>query len=213
MNIKQTIAALVLAGSCLTLTANAQKAYTEGIATYDLTTSIGAMQAKVLFRPDSNAFITQQGPANIKAVSNTKGTYAVVLVDVPIASIKKAAILTPDEIEQGEAKAPKFTFTTTAETKQINGYNCKKVIAKDAASGSSTEIWVTTDITAPKNTLTKYFEAAGGFPVQFSTSQQGQTVGVTLKSITQEKLPAGSFGIPAGYDRITLDDLSKLGGR
>jgi hypothetical protein len=213
MNIKQTVTAMVLAFSCIAISASAQKTYTEGTATYALATGIGQLEAKILFNADSNALVTQQGPANIKAVSNTARTYGVILVDVPLVSIKKAAVLSPAELKQAEEQAPKFTFTTTAETKVINGFNSKKVIAKDAKNGSTIDVWVTNDIKAPANTLTKLFEGAGGFPVQFKTTQSGQTVDATLKSIVQEKVPAGSFGIPAGYDRITLNELNTLGGQ
>ncbi|GAB2981261.1 hypothetical protein GCM10027049_16480 [Mucilaginibacter puniceus] len=213
MNIKQTIIAMVLAVSCLTISAKAQKTYTEGSAIYSIASNMGEMEAKFLFKPDSNAYVTQQGPANIKLISNNNGTYAVILVDVSIASIKKAAVLTPADLEQLESKAPKYTFTATTETKQINGFNCKKVIAKDAKSGSSIDIWVTNDLTAPLNNVTKVFVGAGGYPVQFTATERGQTFDATLKSITQEKLPAGSFSIPAGFDSITLNELNALDGR
>lgn len=213
MKIKQIIIGTVLALTCMTISANAQKTFTEGTATYALATPIGELDAKLIFNADSNAFITQQGPANVKAISNTAGTYGVILVDVPLVSIKKAAVLTAAELKQAEGQAPKYTFTTTAETKQINGFNSKKVIAKDSKGGPAIEIWVTNDIKAPANTLTKLFEGAGGFPVQFKTTQSGQTIDATLKSIVQEKVPAGSFGIPGDYEKISLNDLNALGGR
>lgn len=213
MKIKQFISGLILAFTCIAISASAQKTYTEGTANYALATPLGDLDAKLIFTADSNAFITQQGPANIKAVSNTAGTYGVILVDVSLIDLKKAAVLTPAELKQAEEQAPKYTFTTTAETKVINGFNSKKVIAKDAKNGSTIEIWVTNDIKAPANTLTKLFEGAGGFPVQFKTNQNGQNIDATLKSITQEKIAAGSFGIPAGYDKITLNELNSLGGR
>ncbi|RZA03277.1 MAG: hypothetical protein EOP47_03505 [Sphingobacteriaceae bacterium] len=213
MKIKQFVLGAVLALSCMAISAKAQKTYTEGTVNYTIGSVIGPLDAKIIFNADSNAFITQQGPANIKAVENTKGDYVAVMVDVPIISMKKAAVLTADEIKQAEASEPKYTFTTTTEAKQINGFNSKKVIAKDAKGGPSIEIWVTNDIKAPANNLTKLFEGAGGYPVQFKTTQNGQNIDVTLKSIVQEKIPAGSFGIPAGYDRITLKELNSLGGQ
>lgn len=213
MKIKQFILGTILALTCIAISANAQKTYTEGTATYALATPIGELDAKLIFTADSNAFITQQGPANIKAVSNTAGTYGVVLVDVSIIDMKKAAVLTPAELKQAEQQAPKYTFTTTTETKAINGFNAKRVIAKDSKTGSTVDVWVTNDVKAPVNTLTKLFQGAGGFPVKFTTIQSGQTLDATLKSILQEKVPAGSFGIPKGYDRITLTELNTLGGQ
>jgi hypothetical protein len=194
--------------------ANAQKKYTEGVATYSLKSAVGEIESKVSFRGDSTISSMQQGPAVIKFIANGKGTYFAVLVDVPIASIKKAAVLTPDEIDQANATMPQLTFTPTTETKQINGFNCKRVTAKDSKSGASYDLWITNDISAPDNTYSKYFSAGGGLPVQFNTVQQGQPVSVTLKSITDQKVPAGTFGIPAGFDRISYEDLKAMrGGR
>jgi hypothetical protein len=195
-------------------TANAQKNYTEGVIVYSTNTASGATESKISFRGDSSSSSLQAGPATIKLITTTKHTYFAILVDVPVASMKKAAVLTPDELDQASEEIPKLTFTTTTETKQINGYNCKKVTAKDDKSGTDVELWVTNDISAPANTISQPFAGAGGFPVQFTTNTKGQKVDVTLKSIAEQKIPAGTFGIPAGYDRITYDELKAMrGGR
>lgn len=210
MNIKHTIA--LLAFACISLTANAQKTYTEGSAIYSTSTQGIDAEAKVAFNRDSSAVSIQQGPAAIKLLANNKGTYMAILVDVPLASIKKAAILSPDELKQAEDSAPKFTFTPTTETKQINGFNCKKVIAKDAKTGTNSDVWVTTDISAPENLLSRYFVAAGGFPVQFVGKQMGQMATITLKLINNDKPAPNTFGIPTGFEKVTLTDLNSLGG-
>ncbi|MDB5003947.1 MAG: hypothetical protein JWQ34_2172 [Mucilaginibacter sp.] len=210
MNTKLKIA-LSLAFTAVAFTASAQKTYTQGVATYSLKTAMGDGESKVSFTADSNVAVTQQGPATIKMLTNSKATYFAILVDVPVASMKKAAVLTPDEIDQFVAAAPKFTFTPTTETKVINGFNCKKVDVKDTKSGSSYTAWITNDIVLPVNVLTKPFIDAGGAPIQFTSIQQGQPVNVTLKSVSEEKVPVGSFGI-AGFDKISLDDLKAMSG-
>jgi hypothetical protein len=211
MNTKLKIA-LGLAFTAIAFNASAQKTYTQGAVTYNMTTPQGEAESKLYFNADSNAVVTQRGPATVKMVSNTKGTFFAVLVDVPVASIKKAAVLTPDEIDQALADAPKFTFTPTTETKVISGFNCKKVNVKDAKSGSSYTAWVTNDITLPAVSLTKAFKDAGGTPVQFTAVQQGQAVEVLLKSVSEEKAPAGTFSL-AGFEKISLDDLKSMGGK
>jgi hypothetical protein len=212
MNTKLKIA-LGLAFTAVTFSASAQKTYTQGLAIYNLSTQMGEVETKVYFSADSNAAVTLQGPATIKMLANNKLTYAAVLVDVPVASIKKAAILSPDEIDQFAAAAPKFTFTPGTETKVINGFNCKKVDAKETKSGSNYVIWVTNDISLPLVGLTKPFAEVGGTPIQFTTLQQGQVVNATLKSVVDTKPAAGTFAIPAGYEKITLDDLKSMGGK
>jgi hypothetical protein len=211
MNIKFLTIALGIAFTAFTLNARAQKTYTEGLATYGLTTPAGSVESKVYFTADSSAAVTQRPPATIKVITNTKDTYAAILVDVPIASIKKAAVLTPDEVDQMISQAPKFTFTPTTETKQINGFNCKKVTAKDTKTGNTYPTWVTSDVSAPTNSMTKLFTDAGGFPVQFTTIQQGQVVEVVLKSMSDQKPAPGTFSTK-GYDKITLDDLKAMSG-
>jgi hypothetical protein len=203
--------ALSLAFSAVVFSASAQKTYTQGVAVYTLKTAAGDGESKISFTPDSSVAATQQGPALIKVLTNSKATYFAILVDVPVASIKKAAVLTPDEIDQIMAAAPKLTFTPTTETKVINGFNCKKVDVKDTKSGSSYTAWVTNDIALPLTSLTRAFADAGGTPVQFTSIQQGQAVDVTLKSVSDEKIAPGTFSI-AGFDKITLDDLKAMSG-
>ncbi len=214
MNI-QTIKAIAF-GTILTtlaLSVNAQKKYTEGNIVYTVNAMGQDVDGTTYFKPDSSSFSFQRGPASIKMISNTAVDYFAVLVDVPIANMKKAAISNPGEIEEAKDKDPNYTFAPTTDTKKIGDFNCKKYIAKDSKSGNSYDLWVTNDITAPANLLTRFFTGVSGVPVQFTAIQMGQPQTVTLKSISDAKVPAGSFGIPADYDKITMADLQAMGGR
>ena len=208
--LKLTTCAMLAA---LSMNTYAQKAYTEGVANYTISASIGSADTKVYFTTDSSAAVTNNGAYTAKMVSDNKSTYFAVLVDVPMVSMKKAAVLSSAELTQMNGEVPVFTFTQTPETNIINGYNCKKVTAKEAKTGSTIDVWVTNDISMPVNSITKPFAAAGGVPVQFKTVQQGQTVNVDLKSISAEKVAAGSFGIAPGYEKISFADLKALGGQ
>lgn len=204
-------AAMGLALTATALTASAQKSYTEGTAVYEASVGGQTIEAKVLFKGDSSATLMQQGPAAIR-VLGFKEDYMAVLVDVPVANMKKAAIATPGELEEALSKLPSFTFTPSTETKVINGFKCKKVVAKDAKSNTSFDTWVTTDISAPASAFSTLYAKVGGFPVQFTLNQRGQNVTNTLKSISDAKVPAGSFSIPAGFDKMTLTELSAMSG-
>jgi hypothetical protein len=198
----------LLAGS---MEAKAQKVYKEGSIVYTASSDKGSLDVKNYFKADSNVTVQQSGPAKISIITAGAGDYLAILVDVPVANLKKAAIATPAELEEGKSQIPELTFTPGTETKVIAGLNCKKVAVKDA-SGKSFDVWVTNDISAPTNGMSQLYSKVGGFPVQFTTYQMGQTVNVTFKSITDEKVPAGMFSIPAGYDKISLTDLKSLGG-
>ena len=212
MNIKIFNVALGLALTATAISANAQKAYKEGVVTISTAMQGQQVEAKSYFRADSAAMQFTTGPATIKILTDADGKSLVVMVDVPVASIKKAAVATPDEVDQAMASLPALTFAPGTETKVISGFNCKKVVATDAKANKSFDIWVTNDISLPESTATKYYAKAGGFPIQYMSFQNGQSSEITVKSVVEQKVPAGTFGIPSDFDKISLDDLKALGG-
>ncbi|RFZ94567.1 hypothetical protein D0C36_03195 [Mucilaginibacter conchicola] len=212
MKSKLFTAALGLVLSATAMNASAQKAYKEGVITIGSTIQGQSVEIKTWFRADSSATTFNAGPAAIKVLTDKDAKSMAVLVDVPVASIKKAAIASPAEIEEEQAKLPVFAFTPGTETKVISGFNCKKVVAKDSKSGKTYDIWITNDITLPPIGGAKVYAKAGGVPIQYATFQNGQAAEVTVKSIVEQKVPAGTFGIPADFDKITLDDLKSMGG-
>ncbi|AMR32645.1 hypothetical protein A0256_15055 [Mucilaginibacter sp. PAMC 26640] len=212
MNFKLFTVAAGLALTATAINANAQKAYKEGFATISTSMMGQPTEAKSYFSTDSSAVAFNAGPASIKVISDAKATYMAILVDVSVASIKKAAILSPAEIEESQAQIPVLTFTPTTETKVISGFNCKKVTAKDAKAGKTYDIWVTNDFTMPMGAMAKIYGGAGGVPIQYTGFQNGKTTDVTVKSITEQKLPAGTFAVPGDFEKITYDDLKSMGG-
>lgn len=213
MKLKLLTVAAGIALLATSITAKAQKVYKEGSIVYTVTSARGSADAKTLFKGDSSLTATQAGPAAIKVITAGIGDYLAILVDVPVANMKKAAVATPAEMEQAKDMIPELTFTPTTETKQIAGFNCKKVTAKNPKDNSTFDVWITTDISAPTNGMSQLYSKVGGFPIQFTTFQMGQSVSVVLKSISDEKVPAGTFSIPADYDRISLTDLQAMGGK
>jgi hypothetical protein len=207
MNIKFFNVALGIALAATTMSASAQKTYTTGAITYS--TEVMGQQADVkeYFSPDSSAAVITSGPATIKVLMNAKHDYLAVLVDVPVANMKKAGIATPAELEESMAQFPSLTFTPTTETKTISGFNCTKVTAKDSKSGKSYDVWVTKDIVVPATAIPFYYSGAGGFPVQFTAFQQGQETSITISGITDEKAPAGTYAIAKDFEKGTLADL------
>jgi hypothetical protein len=47
----------------------------------------------------------------------------------------------------------------------------------------------------------------GGVPIQFVSLQMGQKLDITVKTITNDKVPAGIFSIPADFTKGSLADL------
>lgn len=212
MNIKIFNVALGLALTATAISANAQKAYKEGVVNISTNIQGQQIEAKNYFRTDSAARSFTMGPATIKVLNDAEGKSLVVLVDVPVASIKKAAVATPDEIDQAVATLPTFTFAPGTETKVISGFNCKKVVATDTKTSKTYDVWITNDISLPPTGIAKYYRSVGGVPIQYTAFEQGQSSEAIVKSIIEQKNPAGTFGIPADFDKITMDDLKAMSG-
>lgn len=209
MNIKVLGAALSIALTAGTLiNANAQKVYKEGYFAFDTELRGNPASVKSYFTPDSSASIITFGAGNVKMLSDAKRDYFAVVLDIPVAGLKKAGVASAAEIEQAFAGLPSFSFTPTAETKVISGFNCKKVIAKDTKSGKSYDLWITNDISVPSSAISPYYASAGGVPIQYTSFQQGQEINITIKSVVEGKAPAGTFSIAPDFEKVSLEDLN-----
>jgi hypothetical protein len=207
MNNKLFNVALGIVLTATALSASAQKTYKSGVVSYSTEVQGQPADVKQYFTADSTAAVMTVGPANVKVLTTARHDYLAVVLDVPVASMKKAGIATPAELEQGMASIPTFTFTPTAETKKIAGFNCKKVVAKETKSGKSYDVWVTNEVIAPPTAFPYYYAGAGGFPVQYTVFQQGQEQNITISSISDAKAPAGTFAISKDFEKGTLADL------
>ncbi|HEX4852134.1 MAG TPA: hypothetical protein VFV08_15065 [Puia sp.] len=212
MNYKNLRVALGIALSVAVISAGAQKKYTEGVLTYNTSIRGQLIEMKEYFTPDSNAVTYTIGSATIKILSDANQKSFAILVDVPQASIKKAAVMTPDEIEQAKNGLPGFTFAPGSETRLISGFNCTKVIATNTKDHQTYEIWVTRDIVVPSSAIPAYYREIGGFPVQYSVFQNGKSSDVTVSGVTGQKAPPGTFGIAPDFDKITMNDLKAMTG-
>lgn len=211
MNIKLLTATLGIALTSLTITAHAQKTINEGVASYSTEVQGQPADVKLYFKSDSTAVVITFGAGTAKVLLTPKHDYMAVVLDIPVAGLKKAGIATPAELEEGTAAYPTFTYTPTTETKQISGFNCKKVVAKDSKSGKSYDVWVTNDVVVPPTAFPFYYGSIGGFPVQFTSFQpaQGslQEASITIKSITDGKAPAGTYAIASDFEKVGMSDL------
>jgi hypothetical protein len=211
MNIKFFNVAFGIALTATTLSASAQKNYSQGLVSYSTEMRGQPADVKEYFNADSTAIVMSVGPANVKVLTTAKHDYLAVVLDVPIAQMKKAGIATPAELEEAMNQLPTFTFTPGTEAKQISGFKCKKVVAKDNKSGKTYDVWITNDITVPSTAFPFYYSKIGGFPVQFTAFQQGQEQTITISSVSDAKAPAGTFAIAKDFDKVSMADLNPGG--
>ena len=215
MKIKKLSVALGIALSATIMSANAQKNYTEGMVTLKATGYGQDVEVKEYFRSDSTAATFSAGPVNLKLLADANYKSYAVLASVPATNMKKAAIYTPAEIDQVLSTFPTLTFAPSTETKQISGFNCKKVVATDTKTQKTYDTWVTNDISLPADVIDKYYASIGGVPIQYSSFQQGPNGALvvneyTVTGVSDQKAPAGTFGIAPDYDKITKDQLDAM---
>jgi len=173
MKTKFWTVALGIVLSATVLSAHGQKTYTEGLVTIKTGAAGQDVVLKQYFRSDSIATLFSAGPANLKLLADVNYKFFAVVADVAAFKIKKAAIYTPDEINQALSVYPKFSFAPSTETKQISGFNCKKVVATDTKTKKTYDIWITNDIALPSAVIEKYYASIGGVPIQYASFQTG----------------------------------------
>ena len=205
-------AALGISLLSIVMNASAQKTYIEGVIAYKTNMRGQEVEVKQYFRPDSSAVTYTVGTATIKILSDADNKSFAILIDVPQASMKKAAIMTPDEIAQAKNGLPSFTFAPSTETKQISGFDCKKIVATDSKDKKTYDVWVTNDITVPSTAIAPYYKEIGGFPVQYTAFQDGRSIDIKVLSVTDQKAPTGTFAIAPDFDKITMADLKAMSG-
>jgi len=208
MKMKLLTAALGLALTAGAINANAQKTFKSGLISFPTEVRGQPADAKQYFTPDSSATIVTFGAGTFKILTAASHKYLAVILDIPVAGIKKAGVATPAELEEGMNAIPTFTYTTTTETKQISGFNCTKIVAKDSKSGKTYDVWVTKDVSLPETAMPFYYRGIDGFPIQYTGFNQGQEVSVTIKTITGDAAPAGTFGISKDFTVGSLADLT-----
>ena len=210
-SIKTGVLAAILISTAII--AHAQKKLSEGTLVYGLDYKVAIPGApsenKIKFNGDISKMEINAGPATIGVFMDFQSGTGLVLVDVPVAQMQKAAKLTKTDIEEMNATKPKLSdFKATGEKAVIAGYNAEKYTYKND-KGESAEMWATTELELPLNLVTSEFKDFKGTVIKFSDSKAT----VTLKSVNDAKVGVLSVTtIPTGYDEITYAELKAMQG-
>lgn len=116
--------------------------------------------------------------------------------------------ISSDEMRESEKDTPEMKIQELNGTKTILGYKCKEAVLTNPETGDKQNIFYTQKLEIKH----KDFDSLNGFPLEYLTSQEGMTLRMTAIKITKESLPATHFEVPSGYERMTMDELSKMNG-
>lgn len=102
-----------------------------------------------------------------------------------------------------------ITFTTTAETKNITGFNCKKALGK-LKDGSVITVFYTTDISVNNKEYNETFKNLPGLPVEYEFQSGSLKFKYLLTAVDFGIVPTAKFDFPkAGYRVISYDENRK----
>ncbi|WP_207428819.1 hypothetical protein [Pedobacter sp. SYSU D00535] len=204
----------------LVTTTFAQKKVSEGTITYQVEWQLPPQmqQMKAMFPPeitvyfkgDSSASETKSPMSTARSVMNPKTEYQRLLLDIPMMGKKYSVLFTPDDQEQMKEHWPELTVTPGTETKTIAGYNAKKHTVTEKKSNTTFDAWFTKDVDITQNSLTQFFDASYGFPLQFNSFQNGVGLKATVKEVKSGSVPKGSFSATKEYEEITFAQLMAM---
>ncbi|MEP7168074.1 MAG: DUF4412 domain-containing protein [Bacteroidota bacterium] len=184
--------------------------------------SIAEMQISIKGDKSCMEMITAPNEGKFRTIFDKKEKTMTILVDKDGTNKMAMVRKMPDATEYSgkEGKEPQITVTT--ETKKIEGYTCKKVIAE--SDESTTEMWVTDELgltysdmfgmmssaRGPASNVQNYKDVKG-MPLEMNIKSKnkpdGDTV-ITLKNIKKGDMDASLFDT-TGYQVM---DMSKMGG-
>ncbi len=219
---------LAIAFICLGgFVANAQKKINEGVMIYTVEYELPPEQQsmasmlpkenKVYFNGTMSKFNLDMGMFSTTVISNGETKEALSLTEVPMQNKKIAMKMNKEQVEAMQEKQggiKDYEYKATSEKKMIAGFNCVKSTVTDKNSDFTGEIWATTDIEVPLNSLTSNYSTLKGVPVEFTSTMNGVKTKMTLKEVKEEKVGDLKMDVPAGYETMTFEEVMKqMGGQ
>lgn len=197
----------------------AQKKLSEGTISYDIVINTGSAKPQAAdFLDGATSTVYINGNKSRTDMVSSLGTQSTI-IDAAKNAItilkeygeKKYMIkLTPADWVDANKKYENVSFTQTAETKTIAGYNCKKAIGK-LADGNSFTVWYTTDL-VPENKDFQYAtRSLPGLAMEYETNLGSLKVTYTVSKINLAPVAAAKFDLPKAGFRVLTYAESKGG--
>lgn len=222
--VKIGLIAFICLGS--SFVAKAQKVINEGTVTYaveyDLPPDQQAMVAmlpteyKVDFKAGISKFRMDMGMFATEVVYNNNTEETLSLTDVPMQNKKIAVKMNGEQYDKMNAMQygeKDYSINETTETKKIGAYNCVKYVLTDKISNESVDVWTTSEVQIPINSVAANFKMLKGTPVEFSINAQGLKTKISLKEVKESAISDIKMDIPSDYETLTFEELLKqMGG-
>ena len=200
--------------------ANAQQKISEGVVVYTLSWNVPeqaqAMAAslpteiQVYFKGDSSSMKMESQFFSSQSILNTKKEYERMLLDIPMMSKKYSVIFTPADQEMLADKYPQMSFKPSTESKVLNGYKASKFEVYEGKTNTKFNVWFTKEVDITANPLSRFYEPSYGFPLEFTSFQNGMSVRASVKEIQKTSVPAGVFSASKDYEEFSYAELEQM---
>ncbi len=105
----------------------------------------------------------------------------------------------------------KLTFEYTKETKEIAGFKCKKAIATKVNDPSQKfDVWYTEEINVKSPNFSNPYGEIKGMLMEYRLQKFDLELTFKAISVTDEKIPAETFSLPAYYNIVTVDSMKSF---
>jgi hypothetical protein len=216
MPVKKTV--LYFAILLLSLYSCSRKKVVEGYITYNLQYQLPdslrqyllylPKTAKVYFKGDSAVSIQQMNDESTTIITHKPTEFMRVL----LASRDRKYVIDYSKADQ-DAESPAklgYSYEIGIDTQTIAHYKALKYTLTNKVTGETDEAWFTKDISLIPNSLTMAFDTTRGFPLSFTTNNNGMVTKTTVKEIKFGSVPAGIFSTPSGYEKMTPKQLREM---
>jgi len=217
MKIKQFVALvflLVTSVVCYT-----QKTISEGTIIYDIfiqpknsgakvNTGLAGAKSTVylkgsLSRTDMTSLLGTE-----TTIYNSKIGNAVILKEY--SGQKLMITLTKENWLASNKKFEGITYQNTTETKVIQGYDCKRAVAR-LNDGSTISVYYTSALSAINKEYNQAFKSLSGFPLEYEFETEKLIIKYQFSNIDFDPLPSAKFDFPKSGYRVMTYDENKMG--
>jgi GLPGLI family protein len=118
-----------------------------------------------------------------------------------------------DEIVKEMAESPEVTVVVTGETKEIQGYTCKKAIVTNTEEDLEIIVYFTEELGSKElNFDNPQFKDINGLMLEFEIPSDMFTMKFTAVSIEKKNVDDSEFTIPEGYQIKTKEEMKGMFG-
>jgi GLPGLI family protein len=205
----------------LSIASMAQKKFSEGTITYDIVINTNSDKPKNADFLDGTTVANYiKGNKSRSEMVNALGTMVTIHDSAKNAIVilkefgeqKYMITLTTDDWKDANRKYEgiSYTYDNTAE-KTIQGYKCKKAIAK-LQDGTTYTVWYTGDL-IPENKSFQYeTRSLPGLALEYEVESKDKKITYTVSKISFSPVPASKFDLPkSGYRVMTYAESKGKG--